>query len=452
MKELVVHTSTKKLGIRFIIPILGIIGLYVFAVVPDQDIGVGSGFYFSSLTVLIGAALIGLIIYYVNQLNISKSRPVLRISKEAVIFSRKKLKFPLSEEFSFTTPKDSILYVWRNDKRVKEINISWILINEKMLATFLNDLANTSTDKREALLNDFYQQVMSESNDAKKNIFFHTGKEEEEEVNEYNPPDEVDLSKQHKILGLAAVVLIVAYTYTQINTVYQTSFMSSFLISIFAITIVSAFFAILFSLIPYKKLSFKRKYLRSFLITVIGYSVIGFAVSLFSVEENNIALCQNEVVLEKLKARLIDDVSNPEYAPVTSFLNQPDSAEIQNVVNNQLLFSEIRFGRNIDADDASRYYNVEVDPEKNPEICECKATVYFKDNQVFLAKIKSEVRIAEKADNESAEYLSREHVVKFDDEEKYSFFFMVLKSEDYIEVSHTGYEISDLINEYIKFN
>ncbi len=187
MKSLTIYPSTSKLAKKFLLPIVAVIGAYIFIIVPDDVIGVGTSFFtFITFTLLL--MCIGLGITYLYQLNISKKSSILYINEEYAHFRRNNLKVNFSPEIVFTAlesdlesppsdiddmdflidKKENYLFIWKKKRKVAKIRATLMNLDSMMLATLLNDINNVEKINRAKIIESFHTLITKKANQSLK--------------------------------------------------------------------------------------------------------------------------------------------------------------------------------------------------------------------------------------------------------------------------------------------
>ncbi|MFT7234103.1 MAG: FtsH-binding integral membrane protein, partial [Cyclobacteriaceae bacterium] len=296
MRNLSFYTSKKKLLKKTVFPAIAVFLLWFFVVVPDDDIGAGTDF-FGFMTFILFAGIIGLLVFLFYQIKVIQKIPVLIITKSELILPRKKLRISLTKDLVFTASKiegqeppseaidipfgidllvdrkDYFLYAWQNNKRIKDIYITYLNLDENIIAALLNDLIEKEENDREALIITFYEILLQKFGEKISNRLILSNQNEElkttvfQEIREDNL-EGISLKKEYKILSTIAAFFWIIYTLIA----------PSPFILFFSSIISAALYGLLFALIPYKKLKFKKKYPLGILSAWIFTAMVGLVI------------------------------------------------------------------------------------------------------------------------------------------------------------------------------
>lgn len=189
--------STKRLAKKHLLPIPALLLLYIFVVIPDEDIGLASGTgFFSTLTVIISFGIIFLIITYFRELSMSKKKPILIINEEKAVFPRKKVtlnfggEYKVSaketasiesdgegSEFGFMIDKnESYIRIFKDNKKKREIRMTYLDMNTAILSELINNLNAADKENRARILHEFSSKILSEApEDIKSRMEYSEG-------------------------------------------------------------------------------------------------------------------------------------------------------------------------------------------------------------------------------------------------------------------------------------
>ncbi|MEQ6166314.1 hypothetical protein AAOE16_03905 [Ekhidna sp. MALMAid0563] len=300
MNTLTIYPSTKRLAKKFILPVIALVGFYIFGIVPDEDIGLNNGGgFFAFISVVVIGGVIGLIVTYFYQLKLAKTKPIIQVNGEKVYFSRHNLAIDLTGEYVFTSVntnidappqeavdggdfdflldrKESYIYVWKEKKQIKKIKITWMNLDEKLIAALLNDLIAKKPEDRESLILMFHKAITQKVKQSVKERIVLEEVADQPDAGildgETTESKQTLMKAENKKWRKWALVTFIVF-----STIYMLKLdMNPFgpVLLAIALSFSSAILATLFSLIPFKNYDYGEKYLRTFWLTCMAQCLL----------------------------------------------------------------------------------------------------------------------------------------------------------------------------------